>query len=140
MSPALTGTRTRIRSDKVREPAEGTWSNCLRIGDLITVSGMTARGSDGETVLGDNEYDQAMVVFGKIRDLVEAAGAAMDDVVKMTIFVTDITNNSKVWDARRQFFEGDFPACTLVQVAALAKPEILLEIEALAVAGSSSGD
>ena len=62
----------------------------------------------------------------------------MDDVVKMTIFVTDIANNADVWKARQQFFTGDYPACTLVQVAALAKPEILLEIEATAVVGCSA--
>lgn len=134
----MTRRRERIRSDKVREPAEGTWSNCLRIGELISVSGMTARGLDGQSVIGDNEYDQSMIIFGKIRDLVEAAGAQMDDVVKMTIFVTEIANNTQVWEARRQFFEGDFPTCTLVGVAALAKPEILVEIEALAIAGSNS--
>lgn len=130
-------TRTRIISEDVTEPASGLWSNCLRIGDQIHVSGMTARGADGASVLGGDEYEQAKVVFGKIKSLVEAAGAVMDDVVKMTIFVTDITNNTRVWDARREFFTGDFPACTLVEVSALAKPEILLEIEAIAIAGSS---
>jgi len=130
-------TRTRITSEDVTEPASGLWSNCLRIDDQIYISGMTARGADGASVLGDDEYEQAKVVFGKIKSLVEAAGAAMDDVVKMTIFVTDITNNRLVWEARREFFTGDFPACTLVEVSALAKPEILLEIEAIAIAGSS---
>ncbi|MFF2652994.1 RidA family protein [Streptomyces sp. NPDC058045] len=133
----MTAQKQRVRSDAVREPAEKTWSNCLRIGDLVTVSGMTARGADGETVTG-REYDQSKVVFGKIRSLLEAAGAAMDDVVKMTIYVTDISNNTEVWKARQEFFDGDFPACTLVEVSALAKPEILVEIEALAVAGCGS--
>lgn len=127
--------KQRFRSDAVREPADGLWSNCLRIGDLIMISGMTARSQDGETVLGADEYEQAKVVFQKIKDLVEAAGAAMDDVVKMTIYVTRIANNTAVWEARREFFTGDFPACTLVEVSSLAKPEILLEIEAIAVAG-----
>lgn len=131
--------KTRVYSEEVPEPAPGTWSNCLNVGDLIFVSGMTARDKDRETVLGDNEYEQAKVVFTKIKHLVEAAGAVMDDVVKMTIFVTDIANNLQVWEARREFFSGDFPACTLVEVSNLAKPEILLEIEALAISGSSRG-
>ncbi|MCG2621401.1 Rid family hydrolase [Arthrobacter sp. I2-34] len=130
--------KQRFYSDAVGEPAEGMWSNCLRIGDLITVSGLTARGLDGQTIQGDGEYEQAKVIFQKIKDLVEAAGAAMDDVVKMTIFVTNMANNSEVWKARKEFFTGDFPACTLVEVSALAKPEILVEIEALAVAGCSA--
>lgn len=130
--------RTRVYADTVREPAEGMWSNCLRIGDLITVSGLTARGPDGTSILGDNEHEQSRVVFQKIQDLVEAAGAQLDDVVKMTIFVTNMAGNSGVWKARQEFFTGDFPACTLVEVSALAKPEILVEIEAWAVAGSST--
>jgi enamine deaminase RidA (YjgF/YER057c/UK114 family) len=130
-------TKTRVRADDVTEPAADLWSNCLRVGDQIFVSGMTARAADGQTVIGEDEYEQAKVVFGKIKSLVERAGAAMDDVVKMTIFVTDITRNTRVWDARKEFFTGDFPACTLVEVSALAKPEILLEIEAIAIAGSS---
>lgn len=130
--------KQRIYSAAVREPADGMWSNCLRIGEMVMVSGMTARGQDGETVLGDNEYEQSAVVFQKIKDLVEAADAAMDDIVKMTIFVTDIANNTGVWKARREFFSGNFPACTLVEVSALAKPEILVEIEALAMVGCSS--
>ena len=67
--------------------------------------------------------------------MVEAAGGAMADVVKVTIYVTNIKNNTKVWAARREFFTGDFPASTLVEVSALAAPEILVEIEAIAHIG-----
>ena len=131
-------TKQRILSEAVREPADGLWSNCLRVGDTVYVSGMTARAADGQTILGDNEHDQAMVVFQKIKDLVEASGAVMDDVVKMTIYVTRISHNTEIWGARREFFTGDFPACTLVEVSSLAKPEILLEIEATAIVGCST--
>jgi 2-iminobutanoate/2-iminopropanoate deaminase len=130
--------KQRIRSEAVREPADKMWSNCYRIGDLVLVSGMTARAADGETVVG-GEYEQATVIFTKIKNLVEAAGGVMDDVVKMTIYVTDIGRNQAVWQARQEFFTGDFPACTLVEVSALAKPEIVLEIEAIAVVGCSAG-
>ena len=130
--------KTRYVSDAVTEPADGLWSNCLRVGDNVYVSGMTSRGPDGKRVLGADEYEQAKVVFGKIEALVEAAGGVMNDVVKMTIFVTDMKNNTKVWDARREYFSGDFPACTLVEVSGLAKPEILLEVEAIAVVGCST--
>lgn len=130
--------KTRIYSDQVTEPAEGMWSNCLKIDQMIFVSGLTARGADGVSVLGDDEYEQSQVIFQKIKDLVEASGAVMDDVVKMTIYVTNMANNSQVWKARKEFFTGNFPACTLVEVSALAKPEILLEIEAIAIAGSST--
>lgn len=129
--------KQRIISAAVREPREKLWSNCLKVGNQVFVSGMTARGPDGETVLGDNEHDQAMVVFHKINELVVAAGGTMNDIVKMTIFVTRIGNNTQVWKAREEFFSSDFPTCTLVEVSSLAKPEILLEIEATAILGCS---
>ncbi len=61
----------------------------------------------------------------------------MADVMKVTIFVTDITQREKVWQARREFFTGNFPASTLVQVAALAAPSLKVEIDAVAHIGAS---
>lgn len=130
--------KIRVTSPAVKEPAPRLWSNCLVVGSVAYVSGLTARAPDGQTILGGDEYEQAKVVFAKIRDLVTAAGGRMDDVVKMTIFVTRIGNNTEIWRAREEFFSGDFPACTLVEVSALAKPEILLEIEAIAHIGCSA--
>jgi len=68
----------------------------------------------------------------------EAAGGAMADVVKVTIFMTDITQREEVWKARREAFTHDFPASTLVQVAALAEPAIKVEIEAIAHIGAGT--
>ena len=123
----------RATSPEVPEPQAGTWSNCLVAGGIAYVAGMTA-GGGGET--GD-EYVQAKAIFSKIRHLVEAAGGSMADVMKVTIFVTDITQREKVWQARREFFTGNFPASTLVQVAALATPALKVEIEAVAHIGAS---
>lgn len=131
--------KQRVTSPAVKEPAPQLWSNCMVVGDVAYVSGMTARAPDGQTILGEDEYGQSKVIFQKIKDLVEAAGGVMDDVVKMTIFVTRIGHNTKIWDARKEFFTGDFPACTLVEVSSLAKPEILVEIEAIAHIGCSKG-
>jgi 2-iminobutanoate/2-iminopropanoate deaminase len=124
----------RVTSPQVAEPASGTWSNCLTVNGVAYISGMVARGNDGKVVAGD-EYEQAKLIFAKIRNLVEAAGGRMADVVKITIFVTDITQREKVWRARREVFMGDFPASTLVQVAALAEPSVKVEIEAIAHIG-----
>jgi len=124
----------RATSPHVPEPAPGTWSNCLVVGGIAYLAGMTARGAD----LGD-EYTQSKAIFAKIRHLVEAAGGSMADIVKVTIFVTDISQREKVWQARREFFDGDFPASTLVQVAALADPSLKVEIEAVGHIGASKG-
>lgn len=123
----------RVTSPAAPEPPPERWSNCLLVDGIAYVSGMVARGAPNLEKL--DEYEQAKVIFGKIKGLLEAAGGAMSDVVKVTIFVTDIKNNTKVWKARAEFFKGNFPASTLVQVAALASPEIKVEIEAVAHIG-----
>ena len=122
----------RAVSPEVSEPPAGTWSNCLVAGGIAYIAGMTARGSTEA-----DEYAQAKAILGKIRHLVEAAGGSMADIVKVTIFVTDITQREKVWQARREVFTGNFPASTLVQVAALANPSLKVEIEAVAHIGAS---
>ena len=122
----------RATTPEVPEPAAGTWSNCLVADGVAYVAGMTARAA----AAGD-EYAQAKEIFGKIRHLVEAAGGNMADVVKVTIFVTDISQREKVWQARREFFTGNFPTSTLVQVAALADPSLKVEINAVAHIGAS---
>jgi enamine deaminase RidA (YjgF/YER057c/UK114 family) len=126
----------RAVSPHVNEPAPGTWSNCLVVNGVAYVAGMTAGGASGAD-LGD-EYAQSKTIFTKIRHLVEAAGGTMADVVKVTIFVTDISQREKVWQARREFFTGNFPASTLVQVAALANPSLKVEIEAVAHVGAGA--
>ena len=123
----------RVTSPHVPEPPPERWSNCLVCDGIAYVSGMVAR--DAPNLEKLDEYEQAKVIFGKIKGMLEAAGGAMSDVVKVTIFVTNIKNNTKVWKARAEFFKGNFPASTLVQVAALAAPEILVEIEAIAHIG-----
>ena len=126
----------RAITPEVPEPAAGTWSNCLVADGVAYVAGMTVRAAGASGAAGD-EYAQAKEIFGKIRHLVEAAGGNMADIVKVTIFVTDISQREKVWQARREFFTGNFPASTLVQVAALANPSLKVEINATAHIGAS---
>lgn len=131
--------KQRFISPHVAEYPPGHWSNCIRVGDAIYLSGFTSRGSDLKTIHGINDaYEQTKVIFTKIKYCLEAAGATMSDVVNMTIFVTDIALNKDVWRARQEFFTGDFPCSTLVQVVALGTPEILIEIQVQAHAGSGS--
>lgn len=128
--------KKRIVSPKVTEPPPQTWSNCLKLGNQVFVAGMTCR--DGTTiVVGASMYEQSRATFAKIANLLKAAGAAMDDVVKLNIFVTDISRREEVWKARREFFSGDYPVSTLVEISALAVPELLVEIEAQAVIGAA---
>lgn len=121
----------RAISPQVTEPQPETWSNCLVVGGIAYVAGMTASGGD----MAD-EYTQSKAIFNKIKHLIEAAGGTMADIVSVTIFVTDISQREKVWQARREFFTGDFPCSTLVQVAALANPLLKVEINTVAHIGA----
>jgi len=128
--------KRRISSPSVPEPPPQTWSNALVVGNQVFVAGMTAR-TGAEVIGGDSTYGQAQAIFAKIKNLMEAAGGRMDDVVKVVIYVTDIKRREEVWKARREVFTGDFPVSTLVEVRALAAPELLVEVEAIAVLGAA---
>ena len=127
--------KSRVYSPAVAEAPPGRWSNAIRAGEFLYISGQVSRSNDGRTIEGKGEYEQSKIIFGKIKNLVEAAGGTMDDVVKVTIYVVNIRQNTEVWRARQEFFKGDFPASTLVQVAALGTPEVLVEVEAVAHIG-----
>ena len=127
--------KRRVTSPHVAEPPPERWSNCLVVGDICYIAGMTSRANDGKTIQGVNAYEQAQVIFGKIKHMVEAAGGNMADVVKIVIYCTSIRDNTEVWRARREFFSGDFPVSTLVGVKELGTPDTLVEIEAIAHIG-----
>ncbi len=128
--------RTKLPVADVAEAGPGLWSNAIRAGDTLYISGQVARPFEGGTgMVGKDEYEQSRQIFSRIERIIKAAGGTMDNLVKMTIFVVDITKNTEVWRARREFFTGDFPASTLVEVRSLAKPDVLVEIEAVAWLG-----
>jgi enamine deaminase RidA (YjgF/YER057c/UK114 family) len=119
---------TRVRSPNVPEPADGRFSNCLVVDGVAYIVGMSSRE-------GGDVYAQATIIFGKIKQLVEAAGGSMADVVKITIYVTDINQRQGVSKARQEHFSGDLPTATAVQVVALADPAYKVEIDAIAHIG-----
>ena len=128
--------RTKVTVPDVAEADPGLWSNGIRAGDFLFISGQVARPHEGgKTLVGNDEYGQTRQIFSRIKSICEAAGGSLDDIVKMTIFLVNIKNNTQVWRARREFFTGDFPASTLVEVRALASPETLVEIEVVAYLG-----
>ena len=129
----------RVSSPKLNEPAPGTWSNCRVYGNQVFIAGMTAGDGKGG-VLGDGSmYGQARETFTKIKHLIEAAGGSMNDIIRVDIYVTDIKQRDDVWKARREFFSGDFPTSTLVEVRALAIPQLMVEVNAIGFLGGSAG-
>ena len=119
-----------IKTDKVAELATATWSNCLVIGNEISMSGMTAHPASRNSVL--STYEQTLLVLGKVRDLVEAAGGTLGGIYKLVIYVKDIADKDDVGRARRDFFTAPYPCSTLVEVSGLVFPELTVEIDAFA--------
>jgi enamine deaminase RidA (YjgF/YER057c/UK114 family) len=129
-------TKQRISSPQVQDPPPQTWSNCLVVGNQVFIAGMTSR-TGAETVGGASMYEQARAIFAKIQHLMEAADGRMDDIVKVVIYVTDIKRREEVWQARREVFSGDFPVSTLIEIRALAAPDLLVEIDAIGILGAA---
>jgi len=90
----------------------------------------------GQTASGSGMEAQARAVFTKIKDLLEAANASLADIVKMTVYVTDISRRPEFGKVRNEFFPGEKPCSTLVEVKALAAPDWLVEVDVTAVRGA----
>ncbi|MFD9005637.1 RidA family protein [Streptomyces sp. NPDC059582] len=109
----------------------------MATGRLVAVSGQLAVDEDGELVGEGDPAAQARQVFRNLERCLAAAGADFGDVVKLTYFVTDMAHMPAVRAARAAHIPEDrLPAASAVQVAALVRPEFLMEIEAFAVVGA----
>ena len=102
-------------------------------GRMVFIAGQTASDPEGNVVGIGDVGAQTRYIIGKIKRAVEAAGGTMNDVVSMTIFTTDVRYHRTINEVRRELLSSNFPTSTMVQVVALARPELLLEINATAV-------
>lgn len=106
-----------------------------RLDNVVIVSGQAAIDEAGE-IVGPDDFDaQAEQVFANLKRVLEAAGSSLDQVVKVTIYLTDMSNFPKIVDLRARYFTRPWPADTIVGVTALALPELQIEIEATALVG-----
>tara|TARA_R110000868_G_scaffold4155_8_gene25254 strand:- start:2732 stop:3115 length:384 start_codon:yes stop_codon:yes gene_type:complete len=121
---------TKVSVTTVPEPAGNIYSNCLKVGNHLILSGMIASDTSGDA------YTQSVDCLEKIKELVEAAGGRIEDVVKLNIYLTDMDNRPAFGKARGEYFSGRMPCSTLVAITALAQPGALVEVEATAFIGA----
>ncbi|MBM4264310.1 MAG: RidA family protein [Deltaproteobacteria bacterium] len=107
--------------------------NIAQPGRMVFIAGQTASDHDGKVVGVGDPREQTRFILGKVRRAVEAAGGTMKDVVALNVFSTDVRYHRDINETRREVLGDNFPTSTMVQVVALARPELLLEINAIAV-------
>lgn len=101
--------------------------------EIIFTTGQIALDKDGNVVSPDSVKGQTEFVFKSLQNILETAGASLDDCVKATIYVTDIKDFSKISPIRNKYFKASEPVSTLVEVSKLVKDGCKVEIEVIAV-------
>jgi 2-iminobutanoate/2-iminopropanoate deaminase len=109
------------------------YTDAVRAGSLLFVSGCIAVDDEGLLVGGDDVVAQTRQVLHNIGSVLAAAGAGFGDVVKVTVYLTDVDDRAAINPVRQEFFGATRPASTLVEVSALAVPGAKVEIEAVAL-------
>jgi len=123
--------RKEIRVEGLNPPISH-YTDAVRFGDLLFVSGVAPLDEKLNLVGGDDVVAQARQVFANLAKVLEAAGAGFADVLKVTVYLTDIDDRARINPVRQEFFGAARPASTLIGVAALALPGMKIEVEATA--------
>lgn len=109
------------------------YSRAVKIGNVIEVAGTTAIDENGNLIGANDPYQQTKFIIAKIEKALIAGGAALKDVVRTRMFITDITRWEEVGRAHGEYFREIKPAATMLQIQALINPDLLVEIEATAI-------
>lgn len=127
-----------VNSPDLFEPAGGAmFSPAFEVtgGRTLYISGQVSRDKAGKLVGPGDIRAQTRQVLENLKSLLVAAGGSLSDVVKTTIFVRNVADAPAIRELRKEYFTQPFPASTFVAISALAEPEFLIEIEAIAVIG-----
>ena len=124
--------RTILKSPDVA-PTGKFFSQGVRVGDTIYVSGQVAFDKDGAVVGKGDMRAQTRMVMENIKSVLAQSNATIDDIVKVTMFITDMSKAGEAREVRMEYFVTNPPASTGVEVKALAHPDLLIEIEAIAI-------
>jgi reactive intermediate/imine deaminase len=125
------------RREEIRVPGQpepiSHYTDAVRAGELLFVSGCVPVDGEGRLVGGDDVVAQARQVLANVGAVLTAAGATFADVVKVTVYLTDIADRAAINPVRQEVFGATRPASTLVEVSALAIPGAKLELDAVAL-------
>lgn len=113
-------------------PPLSHYCDAVAVGELLFVSGILPLDDESRLVGGDDAQAQATQVFARLKQVLAAAGAEYADIVKVTLFLTDVNDRAAINVVRKQYFGDSRPASTLVQVSGLITPGARLEVEAVA--------
>lgn len=125
----LSAARQEIRVDGLNEPISH-YTDAVRFGDLLFVSGVAPLDGAGR-VINDDVVAQAQQVFVNLEKILKVSGARFADVLKVTLFLTDVNDRAKINPVRQQYFGDVRPASTLIGVKELAIPGMKIEVEAV---------
>lgn len=127
--------RQEIRVDELSQPISH-YTDAVRFGDLLFISGVAPVDASLKVIGGDDVAAQARQVFVNMSKILKAAGAGFGDILKVTVYLTNVADRAKINPIRQEFFGKHRPASTLIGVNELAIPGMKIEVEA--VAGVSS--
>jgi 2-iminobutanoate/2-iminopropanoate deaminase len=126
-----------MKRQEIRVPGQpepiSHYTDAVRAGDLLFVSGCVPVDGEGRLVGGDDVVEQARQTFRNVGEVLDAAGARPQDVVKVTVFLTNVDDRASINPVRQEFFGEARPASTLVEISRLAIPGAKIEVEAVAV-------
>ena len=121
-----------------RRGGENPACHMVKAGDFLFLTGQTATDEDGNLVGPGDIQAQARQIFTNVRRLLGLAGCDLTSIIRLTNYLTtpmtDMEFTHKYWEVRREVFGDHYPASTGVQVAALMRPEMLIEVDVVAYA------
>ena len=114
-------------------PPDGPFSHGVKVGNLVFLAGQAAVDREGRVVGKGDIEAQTTQTLENLQLVLEAAGATLDDVATITVYLTNIADRSSVAQVRGRYFRSPYPASTLVEVSKLALKDLLIEIDAIAI-------
>jgi len=124
------GKREEFRVADINEPVSH-YTDAVRWGDLLFVSGIAPLDAEGRLVGGDDAVKQTRQIFENMKRILAAAGAGFADVLRVTVYLTDIADRARINPVRQEYFGKTRPASTLIEVSAFVVPGMKVEIEAV---------